>query len=220
MKSGLSTLATQTLDWLWPRHCAVCQEIGATLCAGCLHQLPCNPERLDDWIYSFFPYHDQAVKRLVCQFKYHGRRELGPRLLTFAHDKWIEDLAEWGERFGPTEPWRVVPIPASPGRRRERWFAPADILARSLAQLDATQLFYTTALRKIRPTTPQAGLTRAARLKNLRGAFAVSRPALVRQQKIIVVDDVVTTGATMQEARRALRAAGAAHVLGLALARG
>jgi predicted amidophosphoribosyltransferase len=75
------------------------------------------------------------------------------------------------------------------------------------------------ALKKTRATPPQAGLSRAARRENVRGVFVVTAPERVRARTLILVDDVMTTGATLSACAAELRRAGASEVLGLTLAR-
>lgn len=112
---------------------------------------------------------------------------------------------------------RVLPMPLFPRRLRERGFNQALELARRLApgRCDATLLL------RLRDTPPQSGLTREQRLRNLRGAFAVEplRAGDVRGRRMLLVDDVMTTGASLGAAAQALRAAGAARVDALVLAR-
>ena len=74
-------------------------------------------------------------------------------------------------------------------------------------------------LRRLHATTPQTGLSVAARRENLRGAFEVVKPHQVRGREVVLVDDVMTTGATLSACARALKHAGAARVMGLTLAR-
>ncbi len=216
----LSTIASRALDWLWPRRCFGCQTTGAWLCPACRARLPRETSSPTTWIHASLPYGEPLIRCLIREFKYRGRSELGKIFVAIIRDDWLETLAEAGERFGPTEPWLVVPVPPSAGRQRERWFAPSELLAKHLAQTDPTNFRYVRGLKKIRVTAPQVKLARAQRLKNLRGAFKARRPTLICRQKIIVVDDVVTTGATLIEARRALLAAGATHVVGLTVAHG
>ncbi len=109
----------------------------------------------------------------------------------------------------------LVPIPLSAPRLRERGFNQAAQLARLLAP----QKCQATALQRPRETASQRGLTRAARLRNLRRAFTVPVPALVQGLHVLLVDDVLTTGATLRGASRALLDAGAAAVSVLAVAR-
>lgn len=111
----------------------------------------------------------------------------------------------------------VVPLPLSSARLAERGYNPAQLLASRLAGRRAR----TDWLLRVRHTPPQRGLTRAERLKNVRGAFAVAptHVAELRGRHLLLVDDVMTTGASLGEAARVLRAAGAAQVSALALAR-
>ena len=111
----------------------------------------------------------------------------------------------------------VLPMPLAPARLRERGFNQSLELARRLAP-DKTDPGL---LLRVRDTPAQRGLARAERLLNLRGAFAVEplRAAAVRGRRIVLVDDVMTSGASLFAAARVLRAAGAAHLTGLVLAR-
>jgi len=117
-------------------------------------------------------------------------------------------------------PEAVVPVPLHGSRVRERGFDPVYALARVAAQALGAPLA-ARALVRTRATPSQTGLDRAARRRNVSEAFAApvrARPRL-RGAEIVLVDDVVTTGATLNEAAAALRAAGAARVVGLCVAR-
>ncbi len=118
----------------------------------------------------------------------------------------------------------VVPVPLHPLRRWRRGFNQSEAIASALARLTRTPAA-PRALRRIRATPPQRGRSRRERLANVRGAFSATPPAWrrrgarVRGATILLVDDVVTTGATMRECARTLRAAGAGCVHGAAAAR-
>lgn len=105
----------------------------------------------------------------------------------------------------------VVPVPLYETRRRTRGFNQAEVLARGLADASGRPLFCGT-LVKIRRTTPQTGLSRPLRRENLRGAFAVRDPALLRGRHVLLVDDVLTTGTTATECSRELLSAGVKSV--------
>lgn len=111
----------------------------------------------------------------------------------------------------------VVPIPLYPQRQKERGYNQAELLAGHFAQaagLPVTNL----ALLRQRFTRPQADLDGAERLSNMHGAF-VADPAIVEGRHVLLVDDVCTTGATLNAAAEALRAAGASRVSAYCLAR-
>lgn len=105
----------------------------------------------------------------------------------------------------------LVPVPLHPRRLRERGFNQSLLLARALGRARRL-LVVPRALVRTRPTAAQPGLTRAAREQNLRGAFAVCAAAAVRDRPVVLVDDVLTTGATANACATALLAAGAAQV--------
>ncbi len=120
-------------------------------------------------------------------------------------------------RLGPPVPDVVVPVPLHERRLRERGFNQSLELARGLAGRTGIGLA-ATALSRLRDTVPQARLERAERLLNLKGAFAAD-PRQVAGRRVLLVDDVSTTGATLVECTAALLAAGAATVDVAVLAR-
>jgi ComF family protein len=112
----------------------------------------------------------------------------------------------------------LMPVPLHPARLREREFNQSLLLADRLNRRLRLRLSYDNLVR-LRPTQAQTDLPRAARLKNLRRAFAVLRPGEVEGRRVILVDDVMTTGTTVNECAKALRRAGAAGVYVGTLAR-
>jgi ComF family protein len=104
----------------------------------------------------------------------------------------------------------VVPIPIHSARRRERGYNQAELIARGVA--DALGLPMVDVLRRTRYTGTQTALSEQQRLVNLTNAFVVHRPAMIRNTRILLVDDVLTTGATLNTAAEALLMAGARRV--------
>jgi len=173
----------------------VCAEIGPLDAAVAAVWL--EPP-VSDWIHAF-------------KYPPRGLRGLAPGPLAAA-----AELAARAARRAPgPAPDLVVPVPLHPRRLRARGFNPALTVARTVsrsvrAPLDAT------ALERVRDTPSQTGLDAAARARNVRGALRARRGV---PERLWLVDDVVTTGATLRESARALRAAGARSVIAVCAAR-
>lgn len=196
------------MTFLSPPWCACCgrpfeqtgQEDGA-LCPHCLSTPP-------DWrqARSAVAYNEVAA-RLISRFKYGDQTFLLPAFLPW--------LIRAASEMMPTIDW-VVPIPLHRWRLLRRKYNQAALLALGLAR-HYNKVPALLALKRIRATTPQVKLHRSERLKNLREAF-VANPD-VAQKNILLVDDVMTTGATLEAATTALLQAGAASVRVVTLAR-
>ena len=160
------------------------------------------------------------LRRVILRLKFSGDSRLGRRLGALLAPAWSA-LPRGGDSDLPV----IVPVPLHPSRRRERGFNQSDLLAQGLVRELRKQrtaeppTVVNTCLVRHRATPPQTGLSVAARRENLRGAFTVVKPEDVRGRTVVLVDDVMTTGATLSACARTLKRAGAAMVLGLTLAR-
>lgn len=157
-----------------------------------------------------FPY-DETLKRSIHLVKFGGRIQLlddfGSLMAAFAEDHRIADSTDV-----------ITPVPLHPVRLRERGFNQSERLARILGRRLMRPV--APALVRTRPTPPQSRHARAERLIGVRDAFAVRRPSAIADRAVLLVDDVMTTGATLDACGRALRAGGARRVLGFVLAHG
>ena len=160
------------------------------------------------------PYHDPRVTALVWELKYHGTR----RSAALAGEYMAEVLlAAASEELGTP---LLVPVPMHAARRRERGHNQTELLCEAaLKHVENTFEYAPKVLVRTINTKTQQGLPRAERLKNIKNSMLVVYPKLVDGRVCIVVDDVTTTGATLEEAKRALKAAGARAVHTIALAR-
>lgn len=152
--------------------------------------------------------YEGPVESLVHHFKYRGWRRLAAPLALLLCDRLVvEGLASSS----------VVPVPLHRSRRRQRGFNQAELLARELRRHLGLQA-PPGLLVRVRPTPPQVGQDRLHRWENVQGAFAW-RGAPLDGRPLMVVDDVATTGATLEACAAALRAAGAGPVIGATVAR-
>jgi ComF family protein len=209
------------LDLLLPPACVGCGRSGSLLCDACRAQLrpPSNPGDSfvapdagvvvgDALVAALAAFRYQGpMRRALAALKYTGASRLAPMLADLALPALDRLLSLAGEAV-------LVPIPIHAERLAARGYNQAALLADQLGR--RRRLRVNPALARMRPTTKQHRLNRVARLQNLRGAFVAggSPPATV-----ILVDDIVTTTATLEACASALRLAGSDAVYGLAVAR-
>lgn len=209
------------LDLIFPKRCLGCGQTGRYLCGPCQTRLTlAEPvEYLDSTpILAAYDYDDPIIRQAVWQLKYRGITSLAAELAEVLSERLAEDLADL-KHFAGREKILIVPIPLSTKRRKDRGYNQSARLAQALAQKWPSTLEYLEALQKVKETPPQVSLkNRTARLNNLRGAFALAPGVNLDGRTIIIIDDVVTTGATLAEAGKILKLAGAEQVLGAALA--
>lgn len=159
---------------------------------------------------SVGPY-EGALRLLVHELKFRGRQKVAERL--------ADRIVEVPGCKGVLSPDAVlVPVPLHPRRWRERGFNQSELLANALGRRSGLPVAAKALVRR-KDTAPQTGLTRAGRRSNVAGAFAVRHRGGVAGRVAVLVDDVVTTGATARACADVLRAAGAKEVRLLTAAR-
>ncbi|MBI4443242.1 MAG: ComF family protein [Acidobacteria bacterium] len=157
-----------------------------------------------------FGYYQEPLESLIQLFKYDGFRPLARPL--------GQCLAKAFRRLAENRWDLVVPVPLHPKRQRERGFNQAELLAARLSRLCGLKLGTKDCVR-VRNTPPQTGLRAAARRKNIAEAFYVPDTRRVQSRRLLLVDDVLTTGATVDACARVLLEAGAEAVGVVTLAR-
>ena len=186
------------------QRCALRVPPGVAICGACLQSPPGFDACIAAVDYAY-PWADA-----LAHFKFRGDPGWAGALSTLMRSTpWMEPALETADR--------VLPVPLSTERLRERGFNQSALLAGHLAGPKADHR----TLLRLHATEAQSSLPRSQRLRNLRGAFAVepARAAALRGQRVVLIDDVMTTGATLQAATLALREAGVAHVTAAVLAR-
>lgn len=165
---------------------------------------------------AILPYSNRVVRISIHALKYKGRTEIGNIFGQLLHTTLLEDVADMISFHNGNIV--IVPIPLSKARMQARGYNQAEKIARAFASGDNFPPVVLV-LSRVKDTPSQTTREgKHARIENLKDAFAVSNPELVRGKGIILIDDVITTGATMHEARKAFLAAGATRVYGIAVA--
>ncbi len=157
--------------------------------------------------WSVFPY-QSPLREAIILFKYQKKRSLTKPFLQIM----IPAL--------PTLPAidALMPVPLHPERLREREYNQSLLLAHGLSRHLRVPLLLS-CLSRIKPTVPQTSLSKKERLKNLHRAFSIQNTSRIQGQRILLIDDVFTTGITLHECAKTLRRAGSGPVYGLTLAR-
>lgn len=231
-------LKRQFFDLLFPLSCFGCGSEGLYLCPGCrslLRFIPpscivcgklspgnnrippgrtCLSCQEESPLYAFLSplsYGEVIVRALIHGLKYDRIRSLDSVLARI--------LAEYigVYRLSFPEGSVIFPIPLHPSRKRTRGFNQSESIAKVLgASLGI--LVRDDILAKIKSTTPQIAFSREERLRNVNGTFGVRMPEAVKGKTILLLDDVKTTGATLEEAARVLKNAGAGHIWAITIA--
>ncbi|MBI4202386.1 MAG: ComF family protein [Chloroflexi bacterium] len=229
-----SRITGAAVDLIFPKQCYVCRKHGYFVCSTCEPDLPpllypycsicaqpesrmtrycrrCQEHPLDiDGIRS--PYVlDGPVRTMVHAFKYQGIRALAQPLGELMARYYQQEEEELAADM-------LVPVPLHPRKERERGYNQSALLARAMGAILGL-LWEPRALRRVRSTPSQArSVSSEERRINVHRAFAADRP-LVEGKAVLLIDDVCTTGATLEACAIALKDAGALSVWGLTLAR-
>ncbi len=216
------------VDFVFPKFCVVCGVEGEFLCQKCKKKLPlalqvcpmctrpsifgltheyCYQNEGMEGVLAIFDYKNERVKKVVEAIKFGFNRELVEIVLSGweAPEKWEEVV--------------VVPVPLHRYRQNWRGFNQAEEIAKRVA---GKKMVIVRALKRIKATAQQANITdKKKRLDNPKGCFRVDQEKLrlIRGRRVVLVDDVFTSGATMSECARELHKAGIKEIWGFCLAR-
>lgn len=166
-----------------------------------------------------FDYRQPLVRQAIWELKYRGNKKITRLLAQCLYEELAEELSEKTVFENLGKPL-LIPIPLSKKRRQERGFNQCELLANELEAIDTGNFFEVSlgTLIKIRDTESQTKKGRTARLENLKNCFAIPIPPKIAGRSVILLDDVTTTGATFEEAKRTIISAGAKKVFEIAVA--
>ncbi len=228
------------LSTLFPQFCLGCGKEGDIACQDCLSLVEIaeyqycpfckTPKRVLeqgkcashqnmslDGLFSATSYQNQLVQKLIANFKYKPYLKiLAAPLASLIISHFL--ISENKAIFQPVENSFLVPIPLSKQKEKKRGFNQTALLANEVSKFFKVPCQVDNLI-KIKKTQPQVELKREERMKNIQGAFSVKNPQLVKEKRIFLVDDVFTTGSTMEQTAITLKKAGAQEVWGIVVAR-
>lgn len=236
VKHFLLDIKDDILDFVYPQSCPICQKhLGRDekhVCENCWKTLAILPAPFCPYCKSFFEEEESLVEHgCVCLSKPKDRRILAVRSLgtfdeyyqklihRFKYDKKIPLGKRLAARLGQAVAFNVdftscdlvIPVPLHRARHRERGFNQSEILAEGISEETKIPLAKDI-LKRRKNTEDQTYLSARQRAENVRDAFVVTKPGRVKGKNVILVDDVMTTGATLNECAAMLQKAGARKI--------
>jgi competence protein ComFC len=165
-----------------------------------------------------FNYENKIIKDTLYYIKNKRDTKLLNLISTVVSDTLLEELGERSIMENFTEPI-IIPIPSTYKQENKRGFNPSHLISKNISELINIK-YLDNVLIKIKETEPQKNLSRSARLNNVKNSMGVNKIYLnsIKDKNIIIIDDIVTTGATLLEAKRALLKNGAKKVMCVAVA--
>ena len=203
-QQGICSDCLAEIHWIEPPFCSVCgtpfvsQEVRSHPCSSCL-----TKRKYFTMARALGAYHG-SLQEAIHRWKYQGKATLTPFL-----GQWMtEGLYRY---WDPKRLDLLIPVPLHKQRLRERGFNQALLLVKELSHRTGIP-YRKRILQKVRPTLPQVNLSGVEREKGVRGSFEIVRKEELEEKTILLVDDVYTTGATVNECSKVLLAAGAERV--------
>jgi competence protein ComFC len=230
----LKTLSINIADIIFPISCLICGRDGKFLCETCetkiekiqnqlciVCQKPapfgkthpnCASKNKLDGIISALPYRDPKVAKLIETFKYKFIDALNPHFSKFVQEAIInQGLKDYFSDF------TLIPVPLHKRRFNWRGFNQAELIGKQISQ-DLNIHLDNQLVTRVKFTIPQTQLKKEKRFLNIQNAFSISNPNI--KNKYLIVDDVVTTGATLNEIAKLLKKSGAQEVWAITIAHG
>jgi len=208
------------LDIVFPNYCSNCKKRGFDICESCLNQAQISEKEVEQYTYPLYDYRDIIIKKSIWNLKYKNKKNLAKIFAQILYPKILEELADL-KAFENFKNPIIIPIPLSKKRLKERGYNQSLLIAQEIQKIDRNKSFILlkNVLLKKKETIHQAHIkNKKERLANLIGTFFVENQELIKNRNIILIDDVVTTGATIKEAKKELKKNGARKVIAFTVA--
>lgn len=220
------------LNILFPSSCIFCGKYGKDVCENCVLSSPLNERECASWIFPIFDYRHIVIKKSIWFLKYKGKKKIAEIFAEIMYGKIMEELSDLSQLENFKNPI-LIPIPLSKKRFRERGYNQAELICKKLVKLSSSSKLYLNTnetkrndfvfekniLIKIKETEHQAMIkNKNKRLQNLAGTFSVKDKSKIENKNIILIDDVLTTGATLSEAKKILKENGAKKIIAFTVA--
>ena len=193
------------LDWIYKKKCYCCGKSreSVKLCSECYEELDFLPVQINRSFNNCEIYcagiYSKKLQKIIRGLKYHNQKDLAFYAAKFMYQYW-KKLDKSGE-------YTIVPVPIYEARKKQRKYTHMDLVANELSQLTGYNVSYDI-IERIKDTKPQYKLKKSERMKNLDKAFKVNGEKYNKDSKLLLIDDICTTGSTFEEMIREFNNAG------------
>jgi ComF family protein len=234
MKEKIIKIWSIFLDLIFPKACLACQKEGFLVCPDCFKKIAiikkqtcpvcgqkeshgrvcpaCADKTSLDSLICICRYQDEIVQKAIHALKY----QYASSLKEFFYKLFSEYFQKY--HFFDDKKYVIIPVPLHKKKQRQRGFNQSELLATELAKILKIKLIADN-LTRVKHTESQMTLPGKARENNVKDAFAIKNPLEISGQSVILIDDVYTTGSTMNEAAKVLKKSKARQVNGFVIAR-
>lgn len=184
------------LDWIYKKKCYFCKSSNESvrMCSQCFDELDFLPVKINRKIYNSEIYcagiYNKNLQKMIRGLKYHRQSDLAYYQAKFMYQYW--------ERLNIEGDFQIIPVPIYPKRKKQRKYNHMDLIAEEFAQMTGYEV-NTNLIKRIKDTKPQYKLNKAQRMLNLSKAFEVDKSAYIEDKKVLIIDDICTTGSTFEE---------------------
>lgn len=221
LRDVFSKLIHIGLDIFLPERCVNCFSVGKILCDDCLQKLTPANHQITDNITAIFPYHDRIIKKLIWHLKFKSAVSVAEVLAPFLEEAILDHLDQNFENTLYQQKILLVPIPQYLSRTKNRGYNQSEILVEKIFALSPNNFLRKEVLIKIKNTPSQVSCqTREQRLNNIKNSFAIKPQENLGGKIVCLIDDVATTGATLNEAIAVLQTGNPKHIFAIAVAHG
>ncbi len=201
---------------VYPRKCIGCNTSDFWVCEKCAKQIPKSSDNPFSWSYSVFEYRSKSIRKAIWLIKFNKKYSAIydlQKIIKEGFDKFIEKYKLTNKNI------ILIPIPITKKSMSKRRYNQSSLICKVLTKDRPDLIFDESILLKSKNHIAQNKIkNRAKRLENIKNSFIVKNPEKIKGKTIVLVDDVVTTGATLKEAKSVLVKSGAKKVLGFSLA--
>ena len=212
------------LELFFPKSCLNCSCKGSYICQDCLALIDISnkvlyPANHLSRLYFAADYENFIIKNLIQKFKYKPFAKDLAKTFAFLIITYLQNLENPVQFLEVKQDFILIPIPLFKKRLKWRGFNQAQEIARHLSEFLRIP-FNVNILFRVKNTAPQLNLPQHKRKENVKNAFICQNPGIIKNKIVLLIDDVHTTGSTMNESAKTLKIAGAQHIWGIVIAKG